>query len=103
MKSKLVVLVLLAFLYACGGGKTSQQQSATPVQLTEISLEVSGMTCEMCVASVEKGIAALTGIDSVKVVLKDSVAFVRFDANQTSEEDIVKAVIGRGYTVKGKI
>ncbi len=103
MKSKLLAFFLLALLYACGGGKTSQDQTAVPVQLTEITFEVGGMTCEMCVASVEKGIATLAGIDSVKAVLNDSVAFVRFDANQTSEEDIVKAVIGRGYTVKGKI
>lgn len=103
MKAQFLSLVLLALVYACGSATSNQSAEPAPAQLTELSINVGGMTCEMCVASVEKGIAALPGIDSLKVTLSDSLAYVRFDANQTSPEDIQKAVEGRGYTVKGSL
>jgi copper chaperone len=103
MKINYLFVFLLVGLIACQGGtKTEKAAPAAEVSFTEISFQVSGMHCDMCVASIEKGVSQLAGIDSVKAVLNDSLTFVRFNASMVSEEEISKAIETRGYKVKGK-
>jgi len=104
MKINILMVLLLAFTVACQSGTSSKKESnTTEVAFTEVSFSVGGMTCAMCEASIEKGIGQMAGIDSVNVVLDDSIAFVRFNSQMVSEADITKTIEMRGYTVKGKL
>lgn len=104
MKTNILFILLLALTVACQSGTKNEKGSVnTGVALTEISFSVGGMTCAMCEASVEKGVGQMAGIDSVNVVLDDSVAFVRFNPQMVSEAEITKTIEMRGYTVKGKL
>ncbi|MFV0593889.1 MAG: heavy-metal-associated domain-containing protein [Draconibacterium sp.] len=98
---KVLFLLLTIGLFACGSAeKKTETKSATPVEMTEVSLSIGGMTCDHCVMSVEKGINSLEGIEAVKVTLDDSTAVVKYNASVLKLADIKEAVKKRGYKVK---
>jgi Cu+-exporting ATPase len=98
----LFILLLVVILAACqSGNKNGQEKQATgQTQTAQATINISGMHCENCVASVEKGIKELDGIVTVAVSLNDSNAVVLFDPAKVDIEKIGKTIEGRGYTVK---
>lgn len=103
MRIALLFSVLIIILWSCSGrtGSTTQKEAAGDVVMSEVVIPVRGMFCAMCEASIEKGVSALAGVDSVKAVLNDSLAFVRYNPELVTEDDIKKAIISRGYKIKG--
>ncbi|MDQ3440666.1 MAG: heavy metal translocating P-type ATPase, partial [Planctomycetota bacterium] len=55
------------------------------------------MTCASCVVHVEKAASRVGGVESVQVNLASGRAHVRFDAGQTSPDQIARAVTDAGY------
>lgn len=47
--------------------------------------EINGMSCNHCVANVEKAINQLEGIDKVKIHLKKNQGVVKFDEAKVSQ------------------
>lgn len=91
------------FFISCQQGQNNQEnaskdKSAAVVQ--EEVLSIGKMHCEMCVASIEKGLKNVEGVEFVKVVLEDSTALVKFDASKTNINELINAVEKRGYIVK---
>lgn len=99
-----IFFVLLAFVSCQSGNKSSDEENnpTEPVQVVETTINIGGMTCDMCVASVEKGVNALEGIAEVKVSLSDSNAVVKYDASKVELAEIEKAIEKRGYSIKGQ-
>lgn len=100
---KVVVFMVVTFLMVgCqSGNKKENNTGETPAQivLSEETLNISGMHCNMCVASIEKGVNEVEGVQFVKANLDDSTAVVRFDKNKTNLNEISRAVEKRGYSV----
>ena len=63
------------------------------------TLNVTGMTCGGCVASVRKALGALPGVESVEVSLPKHQAEVRFDESKLAVDKMHGALIGAGYGV----
>jgi copper ion binding protein len=61
-----------------------------------VELIIEGMSCEHCVARVEKALAAVEGVSEAEVRLEPGSATVTGDA--VSEADLVEAVDRAGYT-----
>lgn len=103
MRIAFLFIGLIIVMWGCSGrtGSATQQEASSEAVMSEVVIPVGGMFCAMCEASIEKGVSALAGVDSVKAVLNDSVAFVRFNRNLVTEDDIKNAIIGRGYKIKG--
>lgn len=100
MRKLLSLLILLVFISCGTANKQSADKQETGVEVAEVVVNVGGMHCDMCVASVTKGIIALEGIDSVLVNLSDSTAYVKYDVAKVELAEIEKAIEGRGYTIK---
>lgn len=100
MKKLLIVLVTLAFVACSPGEKKTSENSAKNVEIVEATINIGGLHCENCVASVTKGINGLAGIENVVVTLSDSTAVVKYDASTVELAEIEKVVEKRGYTVK---
>jgi len=67
----------------------------------KIKLEITGMTCEHCAASIEKLIKAKEGIIEAEVHYPTGKAEFSFDPDQTSKESIVNAINqSKDYRVK---
>src|SRR5258706_7636053 len=62
-------------------------------------LPVIGMTCANCVATIEKGLKKLDGVESVSVNLGTEKADVRYDSNKLQTADLIKRVQLVGYDV----
>lgn len=103
MIKSLYLSALILILWSCSdrSGSGTRQDASAEVVTTEVVIQVGGMFCAMCEASVEKGVSALAGVDSVKAVLGDSLAFVRYNPKLVTEDDIKNAIISRGYKIKG--
>ena len=64
-------------------------------KLETVSLNISGMTCEIgCAKTIQSKLSKRDGVASAKVVFKDSVATVAFDANTTSSEELITFING---------
>lgn len=102
MKNLFYLLILIAFVSCQSGNKNVKDEKTgeQPVQVVEATINIGGMHCDMCVASVTKGVNELEGIESVVVSLNDSTAVVSFNSSKVELEQIEKAIESRGYTIK---
>ena len=102
MKKLFYVIIILAFV-SCQSGTKNRTEEKTTIETTQVvesTINIGGMTCDMCVASVEKGVKELNGIVSVAVSLNDSNAVVSYDALKVDKAEIEKAIEARGYSIK---
>lgn len=65
--------------------------------LTELTLNVDGMTCAACAINVDKAVRKLNGINDVNVNIANDKMHVVFNKNQVKLSDIKKAVYDAGY------
>ncbi len=65
----------------------------------QIILPITGMTCANCVATIERNLKKLDGVNSAAVNLSSERATVSFDASKLALDDIVGRVRKVGYDV----
>ena len=66
-----------------------------------ITMNVKGMSCGGCVASVTRVLKAVPGVTDVTVTLTPGAAKVTFDPAQTAPTALRSAVEDAGYDVAG--
>ena len=64
-----------------------------------LALNVEGMTCNHCKQSVEKAVGALTGVESVEVVLADKKVNVTLDTSVVTVASVKDAIEDIGFDV----
>jgi Cu+-exporting ATPase len=64
-----------------------------------IDLKISGMTCAMCVQTIEKSLLRLNGVSSASVNLGKETASVEYDPSRLSLKDLERAITEVGYGV----
>ena len=100
MKKLIIILIAFAFVACSSGEKKASENSEKKVEFVEATINIGGLHCENCVASVTKGINGLDGIEDVVVTLSDSTAVVNFDASKLQLAEIENVIVKRGYSVK---
>lgn len=65
--------------------------------IEKLSLKIEGMHCASCVASIERGLSDLAGVDSSQVNLLMNSATVSFDPTRLSETDIIRKIHELGF------
>lgn len=71
------------------------QKEAVAAKMEAVSLNISGMTCEIgCARKIQSDLSKKDGVASAKVVFSDSIATIEFDANKTSKEDLISFIGG---------
>lgn len=79
--------------------KTVEKQEA-PQELAEakletVSLNISGMSCEIgCAKTIQSKLSKKDGVAKAKVIFQDSIAKIQFDVNKTSSEDLITFING---------
>jgi copper chaperone CopZ len=63
------------------------------------TLDVKGMSCQGCVASVTRVLKAVPGVSDATVVLQPGTAMITYDPAQTSAPALRAAIEGAGYGV----
>jgi P-type Cu+ transporter len=65
----------------------------------QVVLPITGMTCANCVATIERNVKKLPGVESAAVNLASERATIAFDPGQLSIEEIVNKIDKVGYGV----
>ncbi|UCF39502.1 MAG: heavy-metal-associated domain-containing protein [Gemmatimonadota bacterium] len=65
--------------------------------MASVRLKVSGMTCEHCVAKVEKALTGTSGVWSAFVDLDAGTAEVDFDDGKVQADRLAETVSAAGY------
>jgi len=65
----------------------------------EVTLKVAGMTCAMCVKAIEVALKDLEGVFDARVNLASETAFVKFNDDSLTVEDLIKTIEEVGYKV----
>jgi P-type Cu+ transporter len=65
----------------------------------QITLPITGMTCANCVATVERNLKRLEGVERAEVNLASERASVAFDAGRLDQADIIARIQRAGYGV----
>ncbi|WP_158840484.1 cation transporter [Polaribacter sp. L3A8] len=90
--------ILFSFAIACFvliGCKSEVKKEVLPVDKQNVSLAISGMTCQIgCAKIIQSKLSKKEGVIDAKVIFTDSIANIAFDANTTSKEDLVAFVSG---------
>lgn len=73
------------------------EQDSSALTVTEATLALRGMTCANCAATIEKGIAKLSGVQAATVNFAAEQLSVRFDPEQLDVESLIDAVASLGY------
>ncbi|MFY9241559.1 MAG: cation transporter [Polaribacter sp.] len=74
---------------------TGCKKEVKEVKTENVSLAISGMTCEIgCAKTIQSKLSKKEGVLNAKVVFTDSIANIEFDANKTSKEDLIAFVDG---------
>ncbi|CAM1354825.1 MULTISPECIES: cation transporter [Tenacibaculum] len=99
----LFALAFVSFL-AVGCKNEAKKEEATKEQKTEVaadakelSLSISGMTCEIgCARKIASDLSKKEGVLEANVVFNDSIATIKYDANKTNKADLIAFVEGIG-------
>ena len=67
--------------------------------MDNLELNVKGMSCQGCVASVTRVLKAVPGVSDVSVTLQPPVARVAYDSTRTTAAALKAAVEDAGYGV----
>lgn len=95
MKTRDLFLSSIIACFLLVGCKKEENKQALPVKKENVALAISGMTCEIgCAKTIESKLSKKEGVLQAKVVFKDSVAAIEFDANTTSKKDLIAFVDG---------
>ena len=97
--NKVIAILCLAFftISACKTDttKTPEIKEFTIPNPQKLAFNISGMTCEIgCAKTIQSKLSKKAGITSARVVFNDSIAFVEYNANAISKEDITSFVDG---------
>jgi copper chaperone CopZ len=58
---------------------------------------IKGMTCRHCVQTIKKALLTKTGVKHVMIDLKNGVATVTYDSNQTDVPSLHQIIVRKGY------
>ena len=67
--------------------------------MATVTLQVDGMTCQGCVASVTRVLMDIPGVANADVVLQKKAATVNFDSTKTNRNELKQAIEDAGYDV----
>ena len=65
--------------------------------MQQVTLEITGMTCQGCVRSVKRVLEALPGVQEARVSLERNTAEVVCDPARVDAKRMTDAVIAAGY------
>ena len=68
--------------------------------MENVVIEIEGMSCAGCTASVTHVLQAVAGVQSTQVTLNPGAAHIVFDANQTSRAALENIIEDAGYAIK---
>ncbi|MFY7670529.1 cation transporter [Tenacibaculum sp. MEBiC06402] len=106
-KSVIVLFLMASIVTSCKSEakkeETKENKETTVAKAEMLSLNVSGMSCEIgCAKTIESKLAKKEGVLEAKVVFADSLATIKYDAEKIDKASLIAFVegVGDGHTYK---
>lgn len=101
MKTKKIGFSILTILFMAFAVFPDLPFASSPLasQSTKLKIEINGMTCHGCAASVQKAIENISGVEAVSVDFNTKTAMISPDTPQIKSAAI-KAIQTLGYSIK---
>jgi mercuric ion binding protein len=107
LKIVFALFLTASFLTNCKSeankGESKENKETVVAKAEMLSLNVSGMSCEIgCAKTIESKLAKKEGVLEAKVVFSDSLATIKYDANKLDKASLIAFVegVGDGSTYK---
>jgi len=101
-KLSTVILILVLSLGFIACSDKSEEEKVIKIDKENVLktvLNVEGMTCEGCEASIQGNVAKIAGVVSVKASHTKKTTVIEYDKTQTSELEIAKVISETGYKI----
>lgn len=94
---KVLLFSIAISCFILTGCKNQPKKEALPTNTQNVSLAISGMTCETgCAKTIESKLSKKEGVLNAKVIFKDSIVNITFNADKTSTKELISFVNGIG-------
>ncbi|MBI9056331.1 MAG: cation transporter [Labilibaculum sp.] len=105
MKRFFIIIFALALLTACQSNtkkaeSESKAETIQVVELQELELTVTGMTCSGCENTVKNGLKQIDGVVEVQASHKNSKVTIKVEKDKVSREEIAQQIETIGYNVE---
>lgn len=74
--------------------------AASKSSILSTRINVNGMTCQSCVRNIEGTVGGRTGIHKIRVSLEQKMAFVDYDSNIVTANDVAEMIDDMGFEAK---
>lgn len=92
MKIQKIVAIACLILIGC---KNEIKKETLPANTQNVTLSISGMTCEIgCAKTIQSKLSKKEGVLDATVIFKDSIAKIAFNADKTSPKELIAFVEG---------
>lgn len=62
-----------------------------------ITIKISGMSCNHCTRSVEKALQQAKGVSTARVELSEEKAYIKYDSSEINAETLLQIIKDSGY------
>jgi copper chaperone CopZ len=100
LASPVILFVLLYFTISCSCNNSKTQSGVTEQATSKMEVVIGGMTCTGCEQTIQRNVAKLEGIKSVKASFTIGNALIDYIPGMADTTKIKSAITGSGYTVK---
>jgi len=103
---KSILLVLLAFVFFTGCGKTNKENttdnSTTEKKGEIVKIDLPTLQCATCKKTIETALKKVDGVNSVNVSVKDKNATIDYDKAKLNQDKIETEITMVGYDANSK-
>jgi len=92
-----VSAILILFLFLAFSCQKATETKQAETIITEVNIPVQGMTCGSCEYHIETELIRKNGVVEIKADHEKAMAFVKFDSNKISLDQLVVAINETGY------
>lgn len=82
--------IILGAVAIVGAAEAGAQERARPAEQITVTLKVSGMSCSVCAATVERVAKRVRGVTAANASQPRGTADITYDANLTTADEIAK-------------
>ena len=96
-----ILIAVLAIAIACNTTGKKVEKAVDDGRVVKVEVSVTGMTCSGCEQTIQKNVAKLEGIKSVKALSAMGKAFIEYSPSLVDTAKIRTAITESGYSVTG--
>jgi copper chaperone CopZ len=95
------IIAVLSIAVACNSTGKKVEKAVDDGRVANVEVSVTGMTCASCEQTIQKNVARLEGIKSVKALAAMGKAFIEYSPSLVDTARIRTAITESGYSVTG--